>query len=365
MKKLLILSVLVSLYGCSAGLSEDEVREFAISHIENQIGLEEAVPGYLAGISETAKIWNNPFWRNTPRTVNFDNLDGRVFYEDSIKVTLHDVYLLGNHANVMGTIEWFVMGTNTFYRNFSGIVTKNDGQMQWERFVGVDNSAGSAGFVWPSTELEGGNRAFRDMRTAMMNLENDRALALSDSLVDADPNWATAHLGQMHYYWFERNKDNFLAAKAMAMSKLEGASRAEQHLIKSYDLDRETRLTELKSAMIHAPVDPMVRVWYAFNEPDKALARDVVQVAWDRLPQNGAVNNMMGYIYMDLEEMDKAQLHFELFMRANPDVTNAYDSYGDFYAELGDNDKAKEMYMMAYAKDPTWTGSKEKAENLE
>jgi len=199
----------------------------------------------------------------------------------------------------------------------------------------------------------------------MMNLENDRALALSDSLVDADPNWATAHLGQMHYYWFERDKDNLLAAKAMAMSKLEGASRAEQHLIKSYDLDRETRLAELKSAMIHAPVDPMVRVWYAFNEPDKALARDVVQVAWDRLPQNGAVNNMMGYIYMDLEEMDKAQLHFELFMRANPDVTNAYDSYGDFYAELGDNDKAKEMYMMAYAKDPTWTGSKEKAENLE
>ena len=57
--------------------------------------------------------------------MNFDNLDGRVFYEDSIS-TLHDVYLLGSHANVMGTIEWFVMGTNTFYRNFSGIVTKND-----------------------------------------------------------------------------------------------------------------------------------------------------------------------------------------------------------------------------------------------
>lgn len=365
MKNFFLLGATLIFAACSAPyLTESEVRDFAISHIENQVGLDDAVPGYVAGIAEDALVWNNPFWRNTPRTMDLTNVDGRVFYEDSIKVTLHDVYLMGKHANVMGTIEWFVMGENTFYRNFSGVVTKNDGQLQWERFVGTDNSAGSSGFVWPTTEIEGGNRAFRDMRMAMMNLDNERALALSDSLVEVDPNWATAHLGQMHYYWFEADKDNFFAAKEAAMSKIDNASRAEAHLIKSYDLDRDTRLSELRSAMMFAPVDPMVRVWYAFNEQDKELARDVVQIAWNRLPQNGAVNNMMGYIYMDLEDMEKAQLHFELFMRANPDVTNAYDSYGDFYAELGDNEKAKEMYMMAYAKDSTWTASKEKAEAL-
>ena len=357
--------ITILLISCGAPqLTESEVSDFAKSHIENQIGLQDAVPGYIAGIAEDALVWNNPFWRNKPRTLDLSNIDGRVFYEDSIKVNLHDVYIMGQHANVMGTIEWFVMGENTFYRNFSGVVTKNNGQMQWERFVGVDNSAGSAGFVWPTTEIEGGNRAFRDMRMAMMNLDNERALALSDSLVSVDPKWATAHLGQMHYYWFKRDKDNFMTAKEAAMSKIDNASRAEAHLIKSYDLDRDTRLSELRNAMMFAPVDPMVRVWYAFNEQDKELAKDVVQVAWNRLPQNGAVNNMMGYIYMDLEDMDKAQLHFELFMRANPDVTNAYDSYGDFYAELGDNKKAKEMYMMAYAKDSTWTASKEKAEAL-
>ena len=60
MKKLLILSVLVSLYGCSVGLSEDEC-EFAISHIENQIGLEEAVPDILQAFQKLQKFGTTHF----------------------------------------------------------------------------------------------------------------------------------------------------------------------------------------------------------------------------------------------------------------------------------------------------------------
>jgi len=366
MKQLLYLCSGVLLWSCGPNsLTESEVSDFAITYIESQVGGEDAVEDYIAGISETAMIWNNPVWKNKPKTFDASNVDGRVFYEDSIKVTLHDVYMMHDHANVMGTIQWYVMGTNTYYRNFSGIVTKHNGQLQWERFVGADHSQLADGFVWPSTEISGGDQAFRAMRQAMMNLDHDRALAMSDSLVEADPNWASAHLGQLQYYWFKKDVDGLAAAKAAALSKLDHASRAEEHLIRSYDPDREIRIQELRSAMMFAPNDPMIRIWYAFNETDKELARDVVQLAWNRLPQNGAVNNMMGYLYMDhLKDMDKAQLHFELFIRANPDVTNAYDSYGDFYVAQGNNVKAKEMYLKAYEMDNSWTASKEKAEAL-
>jgi Tfp pilus assembly protein PilF len=89
-----------------------------------------------------------------------------------------------------------------------------------------------------------------------------------------------------------------------------------------------------------------------------------MEFAWQRLPEQGGVNNMMGYKYMAAGDMEKAKQHFEIFMRVNPDVPNAYDSYGDYYLAAGDTAMAKEMYMGAYDLDNGWTASKERAEAL-
>ena len=201
------------MWGCnqagSSSLTEDSVREFAISQIENQVGYDDAVEGFLAGLSEDLVIWSNPVWKNTPRKSSFSNVDGSGFYEDSIQVVLHDVYMMGDYANVMGTIKWYIAGVNTTYRKFSGIVTANeDEQLQWSRWVGIDNSELAWGFLWPSNTIEGGLQPYNEMRNAMMNLDNVRAKELSDSLVEADPSWATAHLGQLHYYWMNNDKEN-------------------------------------------------------------------------------------------------------------------------------------------------------------
>ena len=367
MKKYIVIGLCGSLLAScmQPGLSEDEVREFATSHIENQIGYADAVEPYYAGLSDDLKVWNNPVWRNMPRDYEKDpDNDGSYFYEDSIKVTLHDVYMMGTHANVMGTIQWYIAGVNTTYRNFSGVVTKEDGQMKWSRFMGADNSELAWGFLWPSNEIEGGLQPYNEMRNAMMNLDNERALELSDSLVAADPSWATAHLGQLHYYWMNQDVENFTAAHDAAMSKLDGASRAEKHFIMSYTTDREKANMHMEKALLFAPVDPMIRAWYAWGEKDAERALDIMRHAWARLPENGGVNNMMGYKYMAAGNMDKAKQHFEIFMRAHPDVANAYDSYADYYLAAGDTAMAKEMYMKAYETDNNWTASKERSEAL-
>ena len=107
MKKYLLIGLCGSLLASCMQLGEDEVREFATSHIENQIGYADAVEPFYAGLSDELKVWNNPVWRNMPREYEKDpNDDGSYFYEDSIKVTLHDVYMMGTHANVMGTIHF-------------------------------------------------------------------------------------------------------------------------------------------------------------------------------------------------------------------------------------------------------------------
>jgi tetratricopeptide (TPR) repeat protein len=253
---------------------------------------------------------------------------------------------------------------NTTYRNFSGIVTEEGGQLKWSRFVAVDNQNLSKGFLWPSTEMEGAMSAYNEMRSAMMNLEFERAKAISDSLVAADPNWATAHLGQLQYHWVKRDVESLNATRAIAESKLEGASRAEAHFIKSYTTDRDAGDHHLEQALIFAPADPMVRVWYAWGQEDPERAIDIMKIAWDRLPEQGGVNNMMGYKYMAAGNMEKAKQHFEIFARANADVPNAYDSYGEYYLTVGDSAMAKEMYMKAYKLNNNWTASKERADEL-
>ena len=135
--------------GCNQGndkMDEAAVRDFAISHIENQVGYGDAVEPYYQGLSSELIVWPNPGWKNLPRKYDMaEENDGSVFYEDSIKVTIHDVYMMNGYANVMGTIQWFIAGVNTTYRNFSGIVAKEDGQLKWTRFVGIDHATLSKG----------------------------------------------------------------------------------------------------------------------------------------------------------------------------------------------------------------------------
>jgi len=354
--------------GCNQGndkMDEAAVRDFAISHIENQVGYGDAVEPYYQGLSSELIVWPNPGWKNLPRTYDMaEENDGSVFYEDSIKVTIHDVYMMNGYANVMGTIQWFIAGVNTTYRNFSGIVAKEDGQLKWTRFVGIDHATLSKGFLWPSTEIDGGLDAYNEMRENIMNLEFERAKEISDSLVEVDPTWATAHLGQLQYYWAKRDFENLNTTRELAESKLENASRAESHFIKSYTTDREAGKYHLEQALIFAPADPMLRIWYAWGEQDAARALDIMELAWARLPEHGGVNNMIGYKYMAAGNMEKAKQHFEIFARANADVANAYDSYGEYYLTIGDTAMAKEMYMKAYETNNNWTVSKERADEL-
>tara|TARA_B100000780_G_C21114647_1_gene450829 strand:+ start:1490 stop:2623 length:1134 start_codon:yes stop_codon:yes gene_type:complete len=364
-KQIIPISLLVLTFSACTQLSEDDVREFAINHIESQVGYEAGIEGYLDGLSENLIVWSNPVWRNTPAEYIADGADGSSLYEDSIKATIHDIYMMGNHANVYGTVQWYIDGVNTTYRNFSGIVGKEDGKLKWQRWLGVDNSELAQGFLWPSTELEGGLYAYNEMRNAMMNLEFDLAKLISDTLVEKDPNWATAHLGQLQYYWAKNDVENLEKVMNLALSKTDNSSRAEKHFIQSYTRDREIGQRELELAMMHAPDDHMIRIWYAWELEDNKLAIDILKRAWWRLPEHGGVNNMLGYKYMADGNMEKAKKHFEIFARANADVPNAFDSYGDFYIKAGDFDKAKKMFLKAYELDSSWTASKEKAERID
>ena len=103
MKSLILAMAGFSVASCNQSpLSEEAVRAFAVSHIENQVGYADAVESFYEGASSELKVWTN-HWKNKPVDFVFnDDNDGSNFYEDSINVTIHDVYLMGSYANVDG-----------------------------------------------------------------------------------------------------------------------------------------------------------------------------------------------------------------------------------------------------------------------
>ena len=368
-KKIYALLIIASnfvVFAQMEALTENEVRTFIMKSATSQVGTEAAVEAYYNSLSDQLVYWFNPVWKNKPVAyIKPKSKDGTKFYEDSITVEIHDILLMGAYANVMGTMKWYIAGANTTYRNFSCVLTKEDQQVRYIRFMGAENTEVASRFLWPSTANKSNETAYFDMREELLNLNIDRALKMSDSLVVLEPNLALAHLGQLFYYQMTNNQAKLNECHQMALSKLDNASPAEKHVILSINTrDENVSRYHLEQALIYAGDDQYIRVALAYGEKDPKKAIQILQPSWDHFPENGAVNNMLGYKYMEDGQMDKAKTHFEIYLRVYPTTPNAYDSIGDYYVQAGDKTKAKAMYMKAYELDNSWEKSKKKADKL-
>jgi tetratricopeptide (TPR) repeat protein len=360
--------MMLSLISCKQNnkLNEDNIKDFVSKFFESQAGANMSTEDYNNSAGKDLMAWDNPTWRSSPAKFDVSNTKEEWFYEDSITFKIHDIYIINDNANVMGTAKWYSAGIETFYQNFSGIVGMENGKLVWKRHMGVWNNSLAKDFLWPSSKVEGSLDAYNKMRSHMMNLENEKALSLSDSLVKVDPTWATAHLGQLHYYSMNNDLDKKTESYNLAMSKLETASIGESLFIKSYNPDTtvDTRAL-LRLAFLHAPNDPMIRTWYAWGEKDVDVALDILKKGLNRMPDNTGLNNMIGYKLMSKGDMEQAGKHFALNVASSPKVANAHDSYGDYLLKLGNKKEAKNSFLKAYEIDNSFIVSKEKADKIE
>lgn len=58
--------------------------------------------------------------------------------------------------------------------------------------------------------------------------------------------------------------------------------------------------------------------------------------------------NMQGYMNMDMGQMERAKMYFELTIEYYPNSPNSYDSMADYYERNGDNDNAIKFVTKAY-----------------
>ena len=74
---------------------------------------------------------------------------------------------------------------------------------------------------------------------------------------------------------------------------------------------------------------------------------------------------MLGYLNMNEGDMEAAERSFKMYVRLAPEVANAHDSMGDFYAKQGDNENARACYEKALELDPSFSASQKKIDELE
>ncbi len=75
-------------------------------------------------------------------------------------------------------------------------------------------------------------------------------------------------------------------------------------------------------------------------------------------PQYGPAMNMLGYLYMDIFDYDRALQYFERYAAINPGDANPWDSMGDCLYRMGRMDESKASYKKAVAVSPDFYSTK-------
>ena len=182
--------------------------------------------------------------------------------------------------------------------------------------------------------------------------------------VKEDPDFFMAH----YWLYFITGKSSKKIADRALQVNAE-LSDGEREIQKAFrylvDGQAEKVVEHLKNAVDLYPEDPQVhKLLYIFQFnylEDMHPALESIRRAIDCCPDFPLAYNQLGYVLMDLDQMDEAGKAFESYRRLAPGQANPYDSKGDFFMKTGQYDSAYYNYSKAYEIDPVFTISAKKA----
>ena len=355
MKKIIYILLAASFFSsCNNGLDEQKVSEFITTHFAEKVGGEEAIDKLKEDAGDSIIMYNlSNGWIGRPEWVNDNSkIKAEWFYEDSLIAEVKNIEVFGNVASVYGNVSAYIGGIKVQRSGFHSIVGKQMGKLVFKRHSwinwNINRSANS--FVWPSTEVEGALAMYNRMRYAMANFRNNDASAISDSLVELDPNLAVAHIGKLHYFFINGERDNLVSLMKKVKSNLEGASLAEKYYLETFtpSSSRAEILEKYEKALLYAANDPLLRAFYSYYLEDLDARIENTKIGLKRFPENSCLNNMMAYIMIDKGDLEAAMNHLKVYITVHPDEPNAYDSMGDLLLKMGKEAEAKEMFLKAY-----------------
>jgi tetratricopeptide (TPR) repeat protein len=213
-----------------------------------------------------------------------------------------------------------------------------------------------------TTSSEKARDAFLKGRWLLENLRVTDAHGYFLKAVEADPDFAIAHLGVANT---ASTNQEFFDAIRRAVDTSVNASEGERFLIAAREANLagkpEVQLAKLEALVTLFPEDERahnaIGNFLFFNQQDYERAISSYREAIDINPKYASPYNMLGYALRRVGDYAGAEKAFQRYTERIPDQPNPYDSYAELLMKMGRYDESIASYEKALAIDPNFVAS--------
>ena len=200
--------------------------------------------------------------------------------------------------------------------------------------VGAQNK-GELAFTSSSPEAK---KLLRQAWATFADVRLDEGNKLIAQALEKDPNFGLAHFS---YFTTNVDEQNRNLEKALSAS----LSEDEKMFLNGVKANRNKQSPReyFDPLLKKYPKDDILGLWIMFNHADRKNRVEVGESIAKRSPKFAPAYNLLGYAYMDLNDMAKAEANFNTYMSLRPDLANVYDSKGDYLVR---NSKFQEASVM-------------------
>ena len=200
------------------------------------------------------------------------------------------------------------------------------------------------------------NKSLRNAWLALADFKLDEANNYLRAVLDEDPDCGMCYASLIPFD-DQQTVENLEKASTMNLSTdeklfIDGLMARQEN--KSNDAYFEPLIKKY-------PSDNYLHLWIIMNNTNHLRAIELGENLIKRNSKLAPAYNLLGYLYMNRNDMERAETYFDKYLALEPDLANPYDSKGDFMMRAGNIEQAIALYEKALALG--MTNSAMKAEN--
>jgi Tfp pilus assembly protein PilF len=184
-----------------------------------------------------------------------------------------------------------------------------------------------------------------------MNAEHEEAYKQFSNALKLDPEFTIALAYMANLTKGEVKKTYVQKTLKSAANKTEG-EKLFASLVEP-GIDAAKRRDIVAQLRLLYPDGAMINTMYVNTRETPEERFEAAQEFLKRFPDKAWIHNSLGYMYLlDKKDNDMSKKHFEKYIEMYPQGYNPYDSMGEYYLTIGDNENAEKYYTLALEKAP-------------
>ena len=188
------------------------------------------------------------------------------------------------------------------------------------------------------------NKSLRNAWVALADFKVDEGNKYMHEILNEDPDCGMCY-ASLFPFDDEEAVSNLRKASSMNLSP------DEQMFIDGVIARRENRSNEsyFEPLIEKYPSDAYLHLWIMLNSSNNLRAIELGENLIKRNAKLAPAYNLLGYLYMNQNDMAKAQTYFDRYIALAPHLANPYDSKADFLMKTGNVEEAIPLYEKAVA----------------